>query len=89
MKARLNRRKLKALTDHGKYTYSAFVSCKHRDAEWFVKRRLLPLLETEETKLKFCVAQRDFNVGATIIDNIMRAMNKSRKNQFYYFPIVP
>ena len=79
MKARLNRQKLKALTDRGKYTYSAFVCCEHRDAKWFVMRRLLPILETEETKLKFCVAQRDFIVGATIIDNIMKAMNRSKK----------
>lgn len=37
------------------------------------------MLETKETKLKFCVAQRDFIVGATIIDNIMRPMNRGRK----------
>ena len=32
-----------------------------------------------ETSLRFCVAQRDFLVGATIIDNIIRAINGSRK----------
>ena len=79
MKARLNRQKLKALTERGKYTYSTFVCCEHRDAKWFVKRRLLPILETEETKLKFCVAQRDFIAGATIMHNIMSTIERSRK----------
>ena len=79
MKTRLNRQKLKAVTDCEKYTYNVFISCEHRDAKLFVKRRLLPTLETKETKLKFCVAQRDFIVGATIIDHIMRAINRSRK----------
>ena len=78
MKARLNRRKLKALTGREKYTYSAFVSCEQRDL-MFVIRKLLPILETEETRLKFCVAQRNFLVGTTIMDNIMKSMDGSRK----------
>ena len=65
--------------DRKRYLFSAFVSCDHRDAKYFVYRKLLPNLETEETKLKFCVAQRNFLVGATILDNIMRAIQKSRK----------
>ena len=79
MKIKLKRQKLRTLLNQHKYNFSAFVSCEHRDAKYFVKRRLLPILETDETKLKFCVAQRDFIVGATIIDNIIRAMNRSRK----------
>ena len=62
-----------------KYVFSAFVSCDHRDAKYFVYRKLLPNLETEESKLKFCIAQRNFLVGGTIIDNIIRAVSKSRK----------
>ena len=62
-----------------KYSFSAFVSCDRRDAKYFVYRKLLPNLETEESKLKFCIAQRNFLVGATIIDNIIRAISKSRK----------
>ena len=61
------------------YAFSAFVSCDHRDAKFFVYRKLLPNLETKESKLKFCIAQRNFLVGATIIDNIIRAISKSRK----------
>ena len=82
MKMKLNRQKLKSLVDPKRYTYNAFISCDHRDAKYFVKRRLLPILETPQTNLKFCVAQRDFIVGATIIDNIMRFMNSSKKIVF-------
>ena len=79
LKIKLNRQRLKALLDQKNYIYTAFISCDHRDAKYFVKRRLLPNLETNDTKFKFCVSQRDFIVGATIIDNIMRSMQKSRR----------
>ena len=82
MKMKLNRQKLKSLVDTKRYAYNAFVSCDHRDAKYFVKRRLLPILETPQTNLKFCVAQRDFIVGATIMDNIMKCMNSSKKIVF-------
>ena len=77
---RLSALEEKKNTDNkSKYAFSAFVSCDHRDAKYFVYRKLLPNLETEESKLKFCIAQRNFLVGATIIDNIIRAISKSRK----------
>ena len=76
---KLNRQKLQALLDGNHYTYSAFISCDHRDCKYFIIRRLLPVLETEETRLKFCIAQRNFLVGGTILDNIMRSMRRSRK----------
>ena len=79
LKIRLNRHKLRRILDVQNYTYSAFISCDHRDAKFFVYRKLLPNLETPKTKFRFCVAQRNFLVGATILDNIMRAINKSRK----------
>ena len=79
LKMKLNRHKLRKILDTQNYTYSAFVSCDHRDAKYFVYRKFLPNLETPETKLQFCVAQRNFLVGATILDNIIRAINKSRK----------
>ena len=79
LKLKLNRQKLLKFYDRKRYLFSVFVSCDHRDAKYFVYRKLLPNLETEETKLKFCVAQRNFLVGATILDNIMRAIQKSRK----------
>ena len=79
LKMKLNKHKLRRILDTQNYTYSAFVSCDHRDAKYFVYRKFLPNLETPETRLKFCTAQRNFLVGATILDNIMRAINKSRK----------
>ena len=79
LKIKLNRQRLKALLDQKNYTYTAFICCDYRDCKYSVKRRLLPNLETNETKFKFCVSQRDFIVGATIIDNIMRSMEKSRR----------
>ena len=60
------------------YRFDTFISCERTDAIW-VKRNFLPKLENEQTGLKFCVAQRDFIVGATIIDNIVRSINQSRK----------
>ena len=79
LKIRLNRHKLRRILDVQNYTYSAFVSCDHRDAKYFVYKKFLPNMETPETKLRFCIAQRNFLVGATIVDNIMRAINKSKK----------
>ena len=79
LKIKLNRYKLKSILDVQNYTYSAFISCDHRDTKYFVYRKFLPSLETPQTKLRFCIAQRNFLVGATILDNIMRAINKSQK----------
>ena len=79
LKLKLNRHKLKKILDTQNYTYSAFISCDYRDAEFFVYRKFLPNLETPETKLRFCIAQRNFLVGTTILDNIMRAIHKSKK----------
>ena len=79
LRIKLNRQKLAALLNQKNYKYTAFVSCDHRDAKYFVIRRLLSNLETPQTNFKFCIAQRDFIVGATIIGNIMAAMHNSRK----------
>ena len=79
LRIKLNRQKLAALLNQKNYKYTAFVSCDHRDAKYFVTRRFLPNLETPKTNYKFCIAQQDFIVGATIIGNIMAAMHNSRK----------
>ena len=79
LKLKLNRHKLRNILNPKQYTYSAFVSCDRIDARKFVIQKMLPNLETEETHLKFCIAQRNFVVGVTIIDNIMRAIDKSEK----------
>ena len=79
LKMRLRRERLDAVLGiNNEYIYDAFVSCTREGAKW-AKRYLLPKLENQDTGLKFCVAQRDFLVGKTIIDNIMDTISKSRK----------
>ena len=79
LRMRMRRERLDALLGrYNEYKYDGFVSCTREGAKW-VKRFLLPSLENEKTGLKFCVAQRDFILGKTIIDNIMDTISKSRK----------
>ena len=79
LKMRMRRERLDALLGrHPQYQYDAFLSCTREGAKWG-KKYFLPKLENDETGLTFCVAQRDFVVGKTIIDNIMDTINKSRK----------
>ncbi len=75
LRMRFNQRQTRP---EAEYMFSAFVSCDHRDAKSFIMKRLLPTLETSDTRLNFCVAQRNFCVGATIMDNIIKAIDKSR-----------
>ena len=79
LRIKLNRQKLTALLNQKDYKYTAFVSCDHRDAKYFIIKRFVPHLETPQTNFKFCIAQRDFVVGTTIIGNIMAAMHNSQK----------
>ena len=67
-----------ALGINNEYLFDAFISCTREGAKW-AKKYMLPKLENQDTGLKFCVAQRDFLVGKTIIDNIMDTITKSRK----------
>ena len=78
LKYKMHRQYLERHILDPKYGFDAFVSCERTDAIW-VKRYFLQKLENEQTGLKFCVAQRDFLVGATIIHNIVRSINQSRK----------
>ena len=79
LRMRMRRERLDALLGrYNEYKYDRFVSCTREGAKW-AKGFLLPILENEETGLKFCVAQRDFIVGKTIIDNIIDTISKSRK----------
>ena len=79
LRMRMRRERLDALLGRfNEYKFDGFVCCTREGAKW-TKRFLLPNLENEETGLKFCVAQRDFIVGKTIIDNIMDTIAQSRK----------
>ena len=66
------------LTNNKEYVFDAFISCTREGAKW-TKKYLLPKLENQGTGFKFCIAQRDFIVGKTIIDNIIDTINQSRK----------
>ena len=78
LKYKMHRQYLERKLLDPKYVFDAFVSCARADAIW-IKRNFLPKLENQETQMKFCVAQRDFIVGVTIIDNIVRNITQSRK----------
>ena len=78
-KMRMRRERLDAVLGiNNEYIYDAFISCTREGAKW-AKKYILPKFENQDTGLKFCVAQRDFLVGKTIIDNIMDTISKSRK----------
>ena len=79
LKMRMRRERLQDFIGReGQYDFDAFVSCTREGAKW-LKKYFLPKLENEATGLKFCIAQRDFVVGKTVIDNIMDTINRSRK----------
>ena len=79
LKMRMRRERLDAVLGiNNEYLYDAFISCTREGAKW-AKRYLLPKPENQDTGLKFCVAQRDFLVGKTIIDDIMDTISQSKK----------
>ena len=79
LRMRMRRERLQTLIGReGQYDFDAFVSCTREGAKW-MKKYFLPKLENKATGFKFCIAQRDFIVGKTIIDNIMDSINRSRK----------
>ena len=78
LRHRMHRQYLERHILDQKYSFDAFISCDRSGAIW-VKRNFLPKLENQQTGLKFCIAQRNFLVGATIIDNIVRSIIQSRK----------
>ncbi|XP_046371636.2 toll-like receptor 3 [Haliotis rufescens] len=63
--------------DTREYEYDVFVAYSAPDRPWVIKT-LLPVLEVKEN-LKLCVHDRDFEVGKLIVDNIVDAIETSRK----------
>ncbi|XP_070978063.1 toll-like receptor 2 [Oncorhynchus clarkii lewisi] len=61
--------------------YDAFVSYSEQDAEW-VEEFLVPELEDSQPPLSLCLHKRDFLPGHWIIDNIIHAMERSRRTLF-------
>uniref|UniRef100_H3BE19 Toll-like receptor 18 n=2 Tax=Latimeria chalumnae TaxID=7897 RepID=H3BE19_LATCH len=60
------------------YTYHAFISYSHSDAEW-VREELVPRLESCNPPYKICIHERDFMPGRWIIDNIIENIENSHK----------
>ncbi|KAL0974091.1 hypothetical protein UPYG_G00215270 [Umbra pygmaea] len=61
--------------------FHAFVSYSQHDAEW-VTGQLLPKLEGPGGGLHICRHERDFIPGKTIVENIIRCVEKSRRCVF-------
>lgn len=60
------------------YTFHAFISYCHSDADW-VRDELLPCLENSKPPYHLCIHERDFMPGKWIIDNIIENIENSRK----------
>uniref|UniRef100_A0A8C1Y1A3 Toll-like receptor 18 n=1 Tax=Cyprinus carpio TaxID=7962 RepID=A0A8C1Y1A3_CYPCA len=60
------------------YTFHAFISYSHVDADW-VRNQLLPCLENSKPPYRLCIHERDFTPGKWIIDNIIENIEGSRK----------
>lgn len=78
IRAKYRAHKEKAAGDSGTFTYHAFISYSHSDADW-VRNELLPCLENNRSPYRLCIHERDFMPGRWIIDNIIDNIENSRK----------
>ncbi|KAK6322984.1 hypothetical protein J4Q44_G00053230 [Coregonus suidteri] len=76
-----NRKRRDAAGNADPLCYDAFVSYSERDAEW-VEEFLVPELENSQPPLSLCLHKRDFLPGHWIMDNIINAMDRSRRTLF-------
>ncbi|KAJ8005231.1 hypothetical protein DPEC_G00144490 [Dallia pectoralis] len=58
--------------------YDAFISYNSADEPWIIDQ-LLPNLEGNGASFRLCLHHRDFELGRSIVDNIVSAIYKSRK----------
>ncbi|XP_045900400.1 toll-like receptor 18 [Micropterus dolomieu] len=77
IRARYRAHKENAAGELGTFTYHAFISYSHSDADW-VRDQLLPFLENRNP-YRLCIHERDFMPGRWIIDNIIDNIDSSRK----------
>ena len=56
--------------------YDVFVTFSGKDAAW-VEEELVPVLE--QSRLKFCIHNRDFELGKPFVDNMIDSVYSSRK----------
>ncbi|KAM6995159.1 toll-like receptor 18 [Tautogolabrus adspersus] len=78
IRAKYRAHKEKAAGEPGSFTYHAFISYSHSDADW-VRDQLLPCLESNKNPYRLCIHERDFMPGRWIIDNIIDNIESSRK----------
>ncbi|KAM6935614.1 toll-like receptor 18 [Lycodopsis pacificus] len=78
IRAKYRAHKETAAGEHGTFTYHAFISYSHSDADW-VRNQLLPCLESNGNSYRLCIHERDFMPGRWIIDNIIDNIESSRK----------
>jgi TIR domain len=69
----LNRKKSNAVDN---FTYDVFVSYSEKDRGW-VLDQLIPNIE-RRSEINICLHERDFQVGLSILENIIQCMDKSR-----------
>ncbi|XP_010735448.3 toll-like receptor 18 [Larimichthys crocea] len=78
IRAKYRAHKEKLAGEVGTFTYHAFISYSHSDADW-VRDQLLPCLENNRNPYRLCIHERDFMPGRWIIDNIIDNIENSRK----------
>nr|XP_020471164.1 toll-like receptor 2 type-1 [Monopterus albus]XP_020471165.1 toll-like receptor 2 type-1 [Monopterus albus] len=78
IRAKYRAHKEKATGELTTFTYHAFISYSHSDADW-VRDQLLPCLENDRNPYRLCIHERDFMPGKWIIDNIIENIESSRK----------
>ncbi|KAK7896226.1 hypothetical protein WMY93_021551 [Mugilogobius chulae] len=61
------------------FSYHAFISYSHRDADWVESHLVTPL---EAAEFTLCVHERDFVPGEWILDNIVKCVESSYKTIF-------
>lgn len=78
IRAKYRAHKEKVAGEPEPFTYHAFISYSHSDADW-VRDQLLPSLENSRNPYRLCIHERDFMPGRWIIDNIIDNIENSRK----------
>ena len=67
---------IQVLETSQQYKYDAFVTFSGKDVEW-VEEELIPVLEKHG--IKFCIHNRDFELGKPLLDNMTESIYTSRK----------
>ncbi len=64
--------------DDSRYDYDVFVCYSKEERSW-VQNEFLPALESGDQSIRACVHERDFEVGLTVIENIVTCLDRSRR----------